>query len=138
MDSTVKALQALYVAMGGNLTDTYEDIADGAAVSNYTLIPDMINAIAEIAVPAELPAVVKADEGKVLIVDSNGKWSVNNVPAELPAVAVADEGAVLMVGNDGKWGVDYVPAELPTVTADDDGDMLKVVSGEWAKFTPEP
>ena len=135
MDSTVKALQALYVAMGGNLTDTYEDIADGAAVSNYTLIPDMINAIAKIAVPAELPAVSQTDKGKVLIVDNNGKWSVNNV---LPAVSVADEGAVLMVGNDGKWGVDYVPAELPTVTADDDGDMLKVVSGEWAKFTPEP
>lgn len=135
MDSTIKALQALYVAMGGNLTDTYAGIADGAAVSNYTLIPDMINAIAEIAVPAELPSVAKADEGKVLIVDSNGKWSVGYA---LPAVAAADEGAVLMVGNDGKWGVDYVPAELPEVSADDDGDMLKVVSGEWAKFTPEP
>lgn len=109
MDSTIKALQALYVAMGGKLTDTYEDIADGAAVSNYTLIPDMINAIAQIAVPAELPSVTQSDAG-----------------------------AVLMVGENGKWGVDYVPAELPEVSADDNGDMLKVVSGEWAKFTPEP
>lgn len=138
MDSTVKALQNLYIALGGSLTDTYSDIADGAPVSNYTLIPDVINACAQIAVPAELPSVAKTDEGKVLIVDSNGKWSVGNVPAELPAVSGANEGAVLMVGNDGKWGVDYVPAELPVVTADDDGDMLKVVDGEWEKFTPEP
>ena len=138
MDTIVKALQALYVAIGGKLTDTYSDIAGGVAVSEYVTIPDVINALAKIAVPAELPSVAKTDEGKVLIVDSNGKWSVGNVPAELPAVTVANEGAVLMVGNDGKWGVDYVPAELPVVTADDDGDMLKVIDGEWDKFTPEP
>lgn len=27
---------------------------------------------------------------------------------------------------------------LPEVTAADNGDMLKVVDGEWAKFTPAP
>lgn len=27
---------------------------------------------------------------------------------------------------------------LPAVTAADNGDILKVVDGEWAKFTPEP
>ena len=48
MDNTIKALQNLYVAMGGELTDTYETICDGAAVSNYVTIPDMINAIAEL------------------------------------------------------------------------------------------
>lgn len=47
MDTTVVALQGLYVALGGNLTDTYDAIASGAAVSDYVTIPDMINAISE-------------------------------------------------------------------------------------------
>lgn len=47
MDNTITALQALYVALGGELTDTYETIANGVAVSDYVIIPDMINAIAE-------------------------------------------------------------------------------------------
>ena len=37
MTQTVDALKALYAALGGNSTD----------VANITLIPDMINAIAE-------------------------------------------------------------------------------------------
>lgn len=48
MNTTVIALQNLYVALGGSLTDTYEDIADGVAVSNYVVIPDVINAIAQL------------------------------------------------------------------------------------------
>lgn len=48
MDTTVVALQKLYVVMGGEMTDTYDDICDGAPVSNYVTIPDMINAIAEL------------------------------------------------------------------------------------------
>jgi hypothetical protein len=48
MDTTIKALQNLYVAMGGELTDTYESICDGSKVSDYVIIPDMINAIAEL------------------------------------------------------------------------------------------
>lgn len=47
MDNTITALQTLYVALGGALTDTYENIADGAPVANLVIIPDMINAIAE-------------------------------------------------------------------------------------------
>ena len=46
MDNTIKALQNLYVAMGGALTDTYANIADGASIANLVIIPDMINAIA--------------------------------------------------------------------------------------------
>ena len=38
MDTTVKALQNLYVALGGTLED----------VANIVTIPDMINAIAEL------------------------------------------------------------------------------------------
>lgn len=48
MTSTVQALQNLYVAMGGNLTDAYDDIDNGETVSNLVRIPDMINAIAEL------------------------------------------------------------------------------------------
>lgn len=48
MDNTITALQNLYVAMGGVLTDTYENVADGASVANLVTIPDMINAIAEL------------------------------------------------------------------------------------------
>ena len=78
---TVEALKSLYVAFGGALTDTYEDIADGAAVSNYVVIPDVISAIAKKAPSAgvELPKVTASDNGKVLTVVS-GKWA----KAELP------------------------------------------------------
>lgn len=48
MTSTITALQNLYVARGGELTDTYDDIANGEAVANYVTIPDMINALAEL------------------------------------------------------------------------------------------
>lgn len=77
MDTTVIALQNLYVALGGDLTDTYETIANGVAVSDYTVIPDVINAIAQKAGSAgiELPSVSASDNGKVLkVVD--GKWAV--------------------------------------------------------------
>lgn len=45
----VEALKALYVALGGALTDTYADIAGGVPVSEYSLICDVISAIAEVA-----------------------------------------------------------------------------------------
>lgn len=78
MDTTVKALQTLYVALGGTLTDTHDGIADGVAVSDYVTVPDMINAIAlqaATATAAELPAVTAAENGKVLKV-ADGKWAV--------------------------------------------------------------
>lgn len=88
MDTTVIALQNLYISLGGNLTDTYENIAGGAAVGNYTIIPDVINAIAkraetvaENASKTELPAVTASDNGKVLKV-AEGKWSVGNDATE--------------------------------------------------------
>lgn len=43
--NTIESLQALYVKLGGSLTDTYEDIAGGVPVSDYAIIPDMIAAI---------------------------------------------------------------------------------------------
>lgn len=82
MNTTIQALQALYVALGGQLTDTYDSIAGGAPVSDYVVIPDMINALAQkapAAIAAELPSVTSSDNGKVLTVVS-GKWAKANLP----------------------------------------------------------
>ena len=49
------------------------------------------------------PTITSADAGKVLTVDSNGKWVAEALPTELPAVTAADEGKVLMVDSTGKW-----------------------------------
>ena len=77
----VSALKALYVALGGELTDTYDGIAGGIAVSQYSLISDVILAIAEVAetvaqaaTTAELPAVTAENDGDMLKVVS-GKWA---------------------------------------------------------------
>ena len=45
MNTTVNALQAVYVKIGGELTDTYGAIADGAAVGDYSLTTDVLKAI---------------------------------------------------------------------------------------------
>ncbi len=47
MNSNITSLHNLYVSVGGNLTDTYEDIANGVPVSDYVIIPDVVNAIAK-------------------------------------------------------------------------------------------
>lgn len=73
MDTTVKALQNLYTALGGTAAD----------VENISTIPDMVNAIATHVASggaAELPAVKAADNGKVLTVVS-GAWAAANLPA---------------------------------------------------------
>lgn len=65
---TVEALKAVYVSLGGDEDD----------VAEITLIPDMIEKIAEVAetaTAAELPEVTAADNGKVLKV-ADGKWAV--------------------------------------------------------------
>jgi hypothetical protein len=45
MKTSVQSLKDLYVKLGGVLTDTYSDIADGIAVGNYVTIPDAISAV---------------------------------------------------------------------------------------------
>lgn len=66
--TTVDALKALYVALGGTASD----------VADLTVIPDVINAIAGLITDGttkELPAVTAEDNGKVLkVVD--GEWAV--------------------------------------------------------------
>lgn len=71
----INALKALYVALGGNLANTYSDIADGIAVADYVLLADVISAIAKIAGGSiELPAVSSTDNGDLLSV-VNGAWA---------------------------------------------------------------
>lgn len=66
MINTVEALQGLYVALGGELSN----------VANITTIPEMLTAISSVAAAAasELPVVTASDNGKVLGV-VNGAWA---------------------------------------------------------------
>jgi len=93
MINTIEALQGLYVALGGELSD----------VANVTIIPEMLTAISTVAAAAasELPAVKTADNGKLLTVVS-GKWAKADAPTELPAVTGDDNDKVLTVVN-GAW-----------------------------------
>ena len=97
MTSTIEALQNLYVAKGGTLSD----------VADLVTIPDMINALAalpsESSTGAELPTVTGEDNGKVLGV-VNGEWAAMALPEELPAVSASNNGQVLKV-VDGAWAV---------------------------------
>ena len=61
-----------------------------------------------------LPAVNSDDEGKVLMVNAEGKWVAEAIPSQLPTVAApADVGKVLTVGEDGTWG-----AATPEISAE--------------------
>lgn len=74
MDNTITALQALYVALGGDADD----------VANISIIPDMINAIAALITSGatkELPTVTADDNGKVLKV-IDGAWGVGTDATE--------------------------------------------------------
>lgn len=99
MLTNVDALKGLYVALGGELTD----------VANITTTPELLAKISVVAGAgaSELPVVKKADAGKVLTVNGNGKWSAGG--ATLPAVTATDNGKVLLV-SDGAWTVADIPA----------------------------
>lgn len=102
--NTIEALQTLYLALGSSLSDTYATIANGAPVSNYNVIPDMIAAIAQkVPTGKSLPTVSSTDNGKLLTV-VEGEWAKADAPTELPAVTSDDNGKVLKVA-DGAWGV---------------------------------
>ena len=59
MKTNLEALKAVYVKNGGNLTDTYEDIAGGAPVSAYKTLKDAIAALSKLTLggggSAEIP-----------------------------------------------------------------------------------
>lgn len=72
----VSALKNLYVAMGGELTDTYDDIAGGDAVSTYVIIPDCVNALSKVAT-------------------SGGGGSIDFSTAEVTLILTAPEGVII-------------------------------------------
>ena len=81
--SNLNALKALYVAVGGELTDTHSSINGSVTVANYTLLADVIAAIAaKISAGSmkELPSVSSTNNGQVLTVVS-GKWKNANLPS---------------------------------------------------------
>ena len=112
MITNVEALKALYVKLGGALTDTYSDIAGGIAVKAYDLISDCILAIAEV-ITHELPAFTVSDAGDFLKVNAAGtgvEWA--DAPTELPAYDAEDAGGVLTVNAAGT-AVEWVTSESP-------------------------
>lgn len=85
-----------------------------------------------------LPSITQQDAGKVMTVESDGSWGVENVPSELPTVQDADKGKYLHA-NDSTGNVEWAdaPTELPSVTGSDEGKVLSVNnSGEWVAASP--
>lgn len=55
--NTIQSLKELYVKLGGSLTDTYLGIAGGIPVSDYTVIPDIIEAVSRVSKNVDVSAI---------------------------------------------------------------------------------
>ena len=85
-----------------------------------------------------LPSISAQDAGKVMTVESDGSWGVENVPTELPAVETTDKDKYLHT-NASTGAVEWAdaPNELPSVAAVDEGKVLTVNnSGVWVAANP--
>ena len=104
MKTTVESLQALYLKNGGNLTDAYADIADGAAVGDYTTIPDMIAACAKLNIGgASLPE--GTNDGDMLVWDdTDAEWKASENPYAPLFVNIAPNQAGTALVGDKTYG----------------------------------
>lgn len=62
-----------------------------------------------------LPPATSADEGKTIVVDSQGSYVIGDVSG-LPDVSIADEGKGLIVDSSGEWAVDDLPDPIIKIT----------------------
>lgn len=85
-----------------------------------------------------LPTISQQDAGKVMTVENDGSWGVENVPSDLPAVSAADKDKYLHTNastGDVEWSP--APTELPSVSGTDEGKVLTVNnSGVWVAGNP--
>lgn len=81
-----------------------------------------------------LPDVDANDEGKILLVNSNGEWETSDPPTSLPEVDTDDSGKALIVAETGEWDVKELPKPLPETSQEDKGKILQVnENGNWQK-----
>lgn len=97
--NNVEALKALYVALGGNLTDTYEGIADGISVSDYNLSADVISAISQLEIgggggSTSTPFVVTLS-------GTSDNYSTDKNYSQIKAAASEGKKVILNVGSTG-------------------------------------
>lgn len=85
-----------------------------------------------------LPTISQQDAGKVMTVENDGSWGVENVPSDLPAVSASDKDKYLHTNastGDVEWAT--APTELPSVSDTDEGKVLTVNnSGVWVAANP--
>lgn len=80
-----------------------------------------------------LPSISAQDAGKVMTVESDGSWGVENIPQELPTVGSSNKDKYLHT-NASNGNVEWAnaPTELPSVTSADETKVLTVDSnGDW-------
>lgn len=78
---------------------------------------------------SEVPQPSVADYGKVIGVDENGEYSLENVPQEVPTPTEIDAGKVVKVNASGTgYELEDFPQEVPTPSVNDEGKVLVVDS----------